>query len=102
VEPDAMQARRRVAQSGGPAPGDGRHVGPGPATWRWSRSRERRCRGRERAQSGAGAGAGVGQGLAAAQGEGVTGGWAGEVAAERGKKVWLYTILETLTLTGVG
>jgi hypothetical protein len=33
------EARRRVAQSGGPAPGDGRHVGPGPATWRWSRSR---------------------------------------------------------------
>jgi hypothetical protein len=45
AEPDAMQAhsreaweaRRRVAHSGGPAPGDGRHVGPGLATWRWSR-----------------------------------------------------------------
>jgi hypothetical protein len=36
---EAWEARRRVAQSGGLAPGDGRHVGPGPATWRWSRSR---------------------------------------------------------------
>jgi hypothetical protein len=36
---EAWEARRRVARSGGPALGDGRHVGPGPATWRWSRSR---------------------------------------------------------------
>jgi hypothetical protein len=33
------EARRREAQSGGPALEDGRHSGPGPATWRWSRSR---------------------------------------------------------------
>jgi hypothetical protein len=47
AEPDAMQARhreawearRRVAQLGGLAPGDGRHAGPSPATWRWPRSR---------------------------------------------------------------
>jgi hypothetical protein len=47
AEPDVMQARhreawearRRVAQSGGLAPEDGRHVVPDPATWRWSRSK---------------------------------------------------------------
>jgi hypothetical protein len=52
-------------------------------------------------QGGAG-GAGRGERSAGGAGEGGTGGWAGEVATGRGKKVWLYTILETLTLTGVG
>jgi hypothetical protein len=36
---EAWEARRRVAQLGGLALGDGRLEGPGPATWRWSRSR---------------------------------------------------------------
>jgi hypothetical protein len=36
---EAWEARRRVAQSGGPAPGDGRYMVLGLATWRWSRSR---------------------------------------------------------------